>query len=187
MKKDNIDMLFDELRSEFDVENPGIGHHDRFLLKLKNQQSITTKSDSGAFNFWKPFLSIAASIVICFSVFVLLKPAEDVKDLASVSPEMAETQNFFTLTISEELLKLNEERSPETEKLINDAMKQMEILEKEYESLKIDLTESGDDKRVIYAMISNFQTRIDLLNSVMQTIENVKNLKENKNENSIII
>ena len=63
----------------------------------------------------------------------------------------------------------------------------MEILEKEYESLKIDLTNSGDDKRVIYAMISNFQTRIDLLKNVMETIENVKQLKKNNNENSITI
>ena len=98
-----------------------------------------------------------------------------------------ETQNFFTLTISEELLKLNEERSPETEKLINDAMKQMEILEKEYESLKIDLTESGDDKRVIYAMISNFQNRIELLQNVLEKIEEVKQLKQNENENSTTI
>ena len=100
---------------------------------------------------------------------------------------MSKTQNFFTSTISEELLKLNEERSPDTEVLINDAMNQMKILEKEYESLKIDLTNSGDDKRVIYAMISNFQTRIDLLKSVMETIENVKQLKKNNNENSITI
>lgn len=187
MKKDNIDKLFDNLQSEFDVENPIIGHQDRFLSKLKNQNSVTQTNNSSGSNFWKPFLSIAASLLICFSVFTVLNPSEDVKDLASVSPEMAETQNFFTLTISKELLKLNEERSPETENLINDAMKQMKILEKEYESLKVDLTESGDDKRVIYAMISNFQTRIDILNNVMQTIENVKNLKEINNENSITI
>ena len=187
MKKDNIDNLFEELRSDFDFENPNLGHQERFLEKLKNQNSETNESSSNSFNFWKPFLSIAASLVICISVITLLKPNEDATDLASVSPEMSDTQTFFTTVISEELLKLNEARTPDTENLINDAMKQMEILEKNYESLKIDLAQSGDDKRVIYAMISNFQTRIDLLKNVMETIENVKQLKENNNENSITI
>ncbi|MCF8273326.1 MAG: hypothetical protein K9I95_05785 [Flavobacteriaceae bacterium] len=184
MKKDTIDNLFEELRSDFDVENPNIGHQERFLSKLKNQNSENSKHTSNNVNFWKPFLSIAASVVICFSVFTLLKPSNNVKDLASVSPEMSQTETFFTSTISEALVKLNNERTSETEILINDALKQMNILEKEYESLKIDLTESGDDKRVIYAMITNFQTRIDILKNVMNTIEHVKQLKQNKNENS---
>jgi hypothetical protein len=187
MKKDNIDNLFEELRSDFDFENPNIGHQERFLSKLKNQNSENGKHSSSGSNFWKPFLSIAASVIICFSVFTLLKPSNDVKDLASVSPEMTQTQNFFTSAISEELIKINNERTPETEVLVNDALKQMKILEKEYESLKIDLTESGDDKRVIYAMITNFQTRIDILKNVMDTIEHVKQLKQNNNENSITI
>ncbi len=187
MKKDKIDNLFETLHSEFDFENPNIGHKQRFLSKLKNQNSETVIIASRKSNYWKPFLSIAASIALLISVFTMLQPTEQVKDLASVSTEMSKTQNFFTSTISEELLKLNEERSPETEVLINDGLKQMKILEKEYESLKIDLTKSGDDKRVIYAMISNFQTRINILKNVMETIENVKQSKQQNNENSTII
>jgi len=107
--------------------------------------------------------------------------------LASVSTEMSQTQTFFTTAISDELLKLKNARTPETETLINDAMKQMAILEKDYESLKIDLTKSGDDKRVIYAMILNFQTRIEVLKNVMETIEQVNQLKQKNHENSITI
>ena len=86
----------------------------------------------------------------------------------------SKTQDFFTSTIALELTKLNNERSPETEALINDALKQLDILEKDYNKLKIDLTESGNDKRVIYAMITNFQNRIEILQNVMQNIEEVK-------------
>jgi hypothetical protein len=50
-------------------------------------------------------------------------------DLASVSPELSETQDFFTITIENELKKLNKERSPLTERIINDALKQIQILE----------------------------------------------------------
>ena len=187
MKKDNNDILFEELRSEFDFENPSLGHQERFISKLKKQNSETVQKASNQLNFWKPFLSIAASLLICFSIITLLKPREKIKDLANVSPEMTQTQNFFSTAISEELEKLNNERAPETDVLINDALKQMKILEKEYESLKIDLTESGYDKRVIYAMITNFQTRINILKNALETIENVKQLKQNNNENSITI
>lgn len=187
MKKDRIDKLFEELHSEFDFENPNPGHQERFLSKLKNRNDSASKGTTSQSNFWKPFLSMAASIIICIGIFTILQPNNGIKDLASVSPEMSQTQNFFTTAISEELRKLNESRTPETEALINDAMKQMDILEEEYESLKIDLTESGNDKRVIYAMISNFQTRIDLLKHVMETIENVNQLKQQNNENQITI
>ena len=50
---------------------------------------------------------------------------------------------------------------------------------------KIDLTESGKDQRVIYAMISNFQSRIDILTTVLEQIEDVKQLKTNTNQTSI--
>ena len=52
-----------------------------------------------------------------------------------------------------------------------------------YEKLKLDLTSSGEDKRVIYAMITNFQNRIDLLENVLEQIEEIKQLKNSNNEN----
>jgi len=186
MSKDNIDKLFENLNNEFDVEIPNLGHQQRFLDKLNNQDKIVAAETPGR-NLWKPIISIAASLVLMFALFFGTQQEASAKDLASVSPEMAETQNFFTATISNELAKLNNETSPETKILVDDALKQIETLESEYELLKTDLTESGDDKRVIYAMISNFQNRIDLLQKVLQKIEEIKQLKQNNNENSTTI
>ena len=107
--------------------------------------------------------------------------------MASVSPEMQKTQDFFTLSINEELKKLNAEKSPETDALIKDALKQLAGLESEYEKLKTDLLESGKDQRVVYAMIANFQSRIDILNTVLEQIESLKELKNNSHENSITL
>lgn len=182
MKKDTIDDLFDNLKGEFDIEEPNQGHKLRFLDKLKTNDIVSNdfKKQSG-FN-WKPFLAIAASIVICFSVFMTLQNEPEAIDLASVSPELSKTQDFFTVTIENELKKLNNERSPLTEQIINDALKQIQLLENEYQNLITDLTESGNDQRVIYAMISNFQTRIAILNTVLEQIKDVQQLKINTNE-----
>ncbi|WP_299124770.1 hypothetical protein [uncultured Winogradskyella sp.] len=182
MEKDTIENLFDDLQGEFDINEPKQGHEQRFLDKLKANDVVSHEAKkSSGFN-WKPFLAIAASLVICFSVFITLNNDPEALDLASVSPEMAETQDFFTATIQNELKKLNSERSPLTEQIITDALEQIKILETDYQNLKTDLTENGNDQRIIYAMISNFQSRIDILNAVLEQIETIKELKINTDE-----
>jgi hypothetical protein len=182
MENDKIKDLFDNLKGEFDINDPQEGHESRFLDKLEASDIVVNNSNRpNGFN-WKSFLSIAASLVICISVFMVLQHQPETLDLASVSPELSKTQDFFTVTIETELKKLNKERSPLTEQIINDALEQIKILETDYQNLKTDLTKSGNDQRVIYAMISNFQSRIDILNTVLEQIKDVKQLKINNNE-----
>ncbi len=178
MKKDSIDQLFENLRDNFDVEMPHGGHQDRFISKLKVASEFSIEDTSRTPVFWKPFLAIAATIVLCLGLFITLYQPTATSGLASVSPEMSTTQDFFTSTIEKELTQLNKQRTPETKLLIDDALKQMKILETDYESLKNDLSESGDDQRVIFAMISNFQMRIDVLQNVMERIHQKKQLKQ---------
>ena len=182
MNKDNLEKLFENLKNDFDFENPNLNHQQRFLDKLKTQNKNAVPNIAKR-SYWKPLISIAASVVLLVALFFGSQQQASAKDLASVSPEMAQTQNFFTSTISKELAKLDEESTPETAILVQDALKQIEILESKYELLKKDLLESGDDNRVIYAMISNFQSRIDLLQNVLQKIEEIKQLKQITNEN----
>jgi len=184
MKKDPINELFKTLDDSFDIETPISGHEQRFLDKLKQQSNTVVYSQPKTTNYWKPFLAVAASIVLCFSIFTVMQQEPELMDLASVSPELSQTQSFFTTAIAQELASLESQRSPETETMIDDAMKQLSILEKEYEKLKINLNESGNDKRVVYAMISNFQNRIEVLKTVLEHIEDVKNFKLNQNENT---
>jgi septal ring factor EnvC (AmiA/AmiB activator) len=185
MNKDIIEDLFENLQHEFDVEAPSENHKKRFMKKLNNQDIAVANAPKR--NLWKPFMAIAASIAILISVFVGTQQEDNTGDLASISPEMAETQNFFNSTIASELIKIEKESNPETKLLVADAMMQLQRLEKEYESLKNDLSESGNDNRVVYAMISNFQSRIDILQNTLKQIENVKQLKNNHNENSTTI
>lgn len=183
MKDDNINKVFKTFKHDFDVETPNNGHEHRFLKKLKAQnQTHNIAANKTSKSIWKPFLGIAASIVLLISVAFSFNTEPKTKGLASVSPEMANTQSFFTAAIAEELEKIDSERTPETEALIKDAMLQMEILETQYTQLKIDLTESGNDKRVIHAMIENYWNRINILKSVLENIEGIKTFKQNTNE-----
>ncbi|MBO3116321.1 hypothetical protein J4050_06160 [Winogradskyella sp. DF17] len=179
-KNETIEKLFENLKGEFDIASPQEGHKARFIQRLDeiehkgghaNQQSTP----------WQKFLAIAASLILCSSIFMIIPKEPEVLDLANVSPQLSETQDFFTATIENELRKLNKEKSPFTEAIILDAMEEIKSLEQDYENLKISLSESGEDQRVIYAMISNFQSRIDILNTVLEEIETIKQLKTNTN------
>ena len=173
MKKnniENIDNLFKRLEDDFDTESPILGHQQRFLEKLEqSKENAPVKSKSRT--IWKPILAVAASIIICFGLFATFNQEKELEGLASVSTELMETQSFFSSAIETELILLKAKRSPQTNMLIDDALAQMALLEADYKKLKTDLSQSGNDRRVVYAMIANFQSRIDLLETVMETIE----------------
>jgi len=133
MKKDNLNTLFKSLEKDFDIEMPDLGHEQRFLNKL-NPESNVFENNSGR-SIWRPFVGIAASIALLISLFIGFQQDSTTNDLASISPEMANTQSFFTNAIAEELDKLEAETSPKVQILIKDAMIQMEILENDYEKL----------------------------------------------------
>lgn len=185
MNKDNLDELFVRLENNFDLENPSTNHKTRFLEKLNNQKGIKlVHVNKQKRSLLKPMMGIAASVVLLISLFIFSQKESVDRDLASVSPEMAKTQDFFMVSINDELHKLQEASSPETKKIIEDALSRIKVLEKDYESLKYDLNESGDDNRVIYAMISNFQNRIDILQNTLDQINTIKKISE---ESSSII
>lgn len=188
MDKDNLDKLFKRLENDFDVDAPSANHKQRFLNKLNENGALQpVKVDKQRRRLLKPLIGVAASLALLFTIFVSSQQNQNTNDLASISPKMAETQDFFASTIAEELSKIENEASPETQALIDDALKRMKILEVEYESLKTDLAESGNDNRVIYAMISNFQNRIDILQNALQQINTVKQFKNINDETSTTI
>lgn len=183
MSTDNLDNMFKSLQGSFDLEEPKDDHKKRFMAKL-NEQNKTSSVGKKEWTIWKPLIGIAASVVLIIALVIGNNQDASATGLASVSPEMAVTQDFFTSTISTELKKLENASNPETKVLIQDALNQMNRLENEYESLKTDLSESGNDQRVIYAMISNFQNRIEILQNTLKQIEIVEQLKNSKNENN---
>jgi len=187
MKDEELDSLF--TTEEFDIEEPRTGHEERFISKLKEEAQHQEGSKGNSKGFWSPWLAIAASlifIIILAGSFFSTQAYNKSTDLAAISPEMKETQDFYSTAIKAELEKVNLAKSPETEIIVNDALEQLERLDTEYKKLKQDLATSGKDKRVIFAMVSNLQQRIDLLNNVSFQIQEIKELKNNNHESTII-
>lgn len=188
MTNKEFDNLFEE--ADFDIAEPSAGHYDRFVKKLNEKKLLKEHKSGGKLRtLWGPFLAVAAGLLLIIMLagnFNGVGSLTQNGDLAGLSPEMRETHQFYTNLIKTELAKVKNANTPETEAIVKDALAQMEKLDEDYEKLKIDLKNSGQDKRVIFAMISNLQQRIDLLNNVLDHIENIKELKTPNYENNTI-
>lgn len=175
MKKtdDQLNGLFEKFENEWDIQVMDSNHEVRFLDKLKVKKSKKS--------YFVP-LSIAASIVIMLGVSLFYNTSENPKNLKFASKEVKQTDSIFTVLIEHQLDKIHEKKSPENEKIISDALKQMKTFDSDYEKIIKELAVNGESKQIIYAMISNLQTRISFLQSVLMQIEKNEKRKINIDE-----
>jgi hypothetical protein len=187
MKDESIERLFRELEGQFDTEEPMEGHQARFLDKLGAAQGTISINRKKPTTWWKP-LSVAASIVLLCALAIGLpdlNPSTE-QQLANISPEVSETRLYFTALIEERVSDLQAASTPETEQLITEALAQLKKLDDNYAKLEQDLINGGDPNLILNAMINNFQTRIALLQDVMNQIETIENYNNYDNENYTI-
>ncbi len=171
--KDNLENIFKTKKEEFDFAEPNIGHFDRFEAKLKGNDSSKVVKKTP----WH-WMAFAASILLLIGFWLGKQNGSDSLDLADVSPKMEETQNFYLAAIHKEIEVIKGQKTPENKKIIDDAFDQLKILETSYQKLTVELKESNEDKRVIYAMIANFQNRLEVLQNLMLQLEEFENYKE---------
>lgn len=177
MKKenDNWEKLFAKFENEWDVQELNPDHQVDFLNKL-NQKQPKKK-------YWF-VTAIAASIVLMIGISVFYKNDKP-KEFKFASKETKRTDSIFNVLIDNELVKLKEKSSPENEEIINDALQQMKVFDTDYQKIIRELQKNGENKQIIYAMISNLQTRISFLQTVLQRIEENENLKNTTHEKTL--
>jgi hypothetical protein len=164
MKKDNekLDTLFEKFNQQWDIEELSNGHKQRFQSKLIVKKRSISKLLP---------LAIAASIVLLLGISLIYNDDNKSSELQFASKETKQTDSIFTVIINKELEKLNGKKSPENKRIIVDALKQMKVLDQDYEKIIKELETNGENKQIIFAMLSNLQTRISFLQTVLQHIE----------------
>ena len=179
MKKENenLDQLFKKFENQWDVEEMNPDHQLDFMNKLNNEK----KPKKNYYAVW----GIAASIVLLLGISVFYNASQKPKEFKFASNETKRTDSIFNILIDNELVKLKEKSSPENEQIINDALKQMKVFDADYQKIINELQKNGENKQIIYAMISNLQTRISFLQTVLQRIEENENLKNTTHEKTL--
>ena len=178
MKKENttLDQLFEKHDNQWDVETPESNHQKRFLKKLDAKKSN-----------WKRFVTIgiAACIIMMLGLFIFNTTPKKTQELQFASKETKQTDSVFSVLIKNELEKIKEKKSPKNERIIADALKQMKALDNDYAKIIKELETNGESKQIIYAMLSNLQTRISFLQNVLIHLENNEKFKNASDEKII--
>lgn len=173
---EKLDQLFENLENQWDIHELDDHHITRFSGKMALKKR---KRNFGL------FYAIAASVVVLLGITLFYPKDDKHQELKFASKETKQTDSIFTVLIEHQLEKIEAKKSPENEKIINDALLEMRKLDSDYEKIKHELEVNGESKPIIYAMINNLQTRISFLQNVLQHIEETEKLKNLKNENTI--
>lgn len=178
MKKENnnLDQLFEKFENQWDVQEMDSNHQLDFLNKLNKKQPKKKN-----YAVW----AIAASIVVLLGTSLFYNNTQKPKEFKFASKETQRTDSIFSILIDNELIKLKEKSSPENEQIINDALKQMKVFDADYAKIITELQKNGENKQIIYAMISNLQTRISFLQTVLERIEENEKFKNTTDEETL--
>ena len=170
MSNHNLEAIFNT--HNWDIEEPSAGHEKRFREKLNAFKPKKRK------NYWTA-IGIAASFLLGISILYFTSLPQE-KEIV-FSPQVQETHDYFSSILTAEVSNLKKLENPATKMLIEDALLEMERLEKDYESLKIEIRKNGENKQIVFAMITNMQTRISF---IKQVLEQVEQLNSQSNENN---
>lgn len=159
-------------------------HQDRFLEKLDKALPKKRKSN---FNW----LQIAASVVVflgfsfgAYNYFQTEKPIEvattnlvETKTLGDVSPGLKKVEDYYLASINLELSKMK--YTPETKAIFDGYLLQLDELDKEYQRLLLELTESGPSELTVNALIDNLKFRLNLLHRLRSQLKVFKASDDN--------
>lgn len=174
-EKDELKDLFASF--DWDTEEPNEGHELRFLQKLDRPRRQRQRLYGT--------LSIAASVLILLGIFLWKNQA--VAPTYQMSPENREAQKYFASLIQKELATIQSEDAPIARGMVQDALKQMDKMEADYDRLAAELARKGENEQLIFAMITNLKTRIEFLERVSHQIKTIKKIhtEAHKDENTI--
>lgn len=157
---------FKENIEPFDSEEPTPGHAERFQKRLSSRKVKPTLR-----SLW-----MAATILAGFFVVTQLMPTaspdeagtveEATMGLADISPEMAEVELYFSEQIAEKKNSLD--TSKDEASLLGE---ELDKLEQNYSDLKLELSKTQGDERVVRWMIENYRLRLQLLELHLERTE----------------
>lgn len=169
--KDEIDVMFQNNHDNWDIKELPTHHSLVFMQKITSKKAKK--------HYWR-YATIAACILIGFGYFINQLNSYPQKNLKFASKETQQTDSIFTVLIAKELYKIQDKKSDANQKMVEDALKQMKEFDKDYQNILFELEKNGENKILIKALISNFQTRISFLEEVLKRIEEHENIENNE-------
>ena len=173
----NLEKFILENRADFDTEVPRLDVWAKLDRQLDRQRPAVRV-------VWMKRLRAAAAILVLLLAggaagAYLTNQNKSVDSLADVSPEHAEMERYFSSQVEEKMAKL---ASYKQDGVVKADIKE---LDETYEQLRQELQEApvGAEEMIIQAMIETYQTKINILEQVLEKVESVNPTTINPAEN----
>jgi len=164
---------------------------EQFIMNNKDSFNDVDPSD----NVWKGinkklrkntgFLQVAwkvAAVLFMVSTVYLLieKNLEESQVGPQFSEEFKQAEDYYTQLISLKRMQIQEELSPEEQGELLEEIDQLDVL---YIDLKKTYQTQAADDRVVDAMVSNLQLRLQILSKQLDILENIKDQNDEMESN----
>jgi len=191
--KDNIEEIILNNLKELNDSEPLDGHFERFQAKLNRQNKKKTITFSLV---WKVAAAVVFVLLAVNQANIYFSPDKQNANLAnnntefslaSVSPEYKEVEFYYTNAI---IVGLNQWNGLKTDGFISESEQEtmnaeLAEFEERFKALQTDLAANPNDERVINAMLEYYQAKLEIINMIVNKLQEVKQVKNNRHEDNI--
>lgn len=175
---DQLEILIRDSRDEIQNDLPHDGHFERFEMKLDNNRK------KKPVRFLAYVSSIAAVLVVALLVFTPGQGTSSSYTLSDVSEQYADVETYYQNTINKQFTLLESYEGSLDSEALKVAMEELEAYDTIYIQLCFDLAAAPNDERVINALLSYYQTKLEIVSTILNELENQKGNIHHENTNS---
>ncbi|OUR95544.1 hypothetical protein A9Q87_00040 [Flavobacteriales bacterium 34_180_T64] len=162
-------------------------HEARFLSKLEKAMPVT--SIKKRFSIMQLAASVVILIGLSFGASKYFETPEiepvkgeevaaNIKTLGDISPDFKKVEDYYLANINLELSKVK--LTSENKELFDSYVQRLEELNKEYDRLSVELTESGPNELTVSALIDNLKFRLNLLYRLKEQLKDLNDSDSNQ-------
>lgn len=174
-ERENIEDLILQNIDALNDNEPMDGHFERFEAKLNAQNTKKKKINFGM--VWKVAAAVVFVLLATNQAFIYFSPNRNNNmTLASISEEYKETEFYYTSSINSGIDQWNRlvsegKISDEEQQMMNNELSEFEDM---YKNLQKDLKANPNDERVISAIIEYYQTKLSVINIIIEKLKEVQ-------------
>ncbi|MDF1549297.1 MAG: hypothetical protein P1P88_15840 [Bacteroidales bacterium] len=179
---EKFEQFFKENRLRLDTENLDNAVWENISSTIKRQKSRNL--------FRQIYVAASLLLILGLSTVLYLKNSatDNQEKEASIfykfSPDLAEQEMEYIQLINNKVAIIKKQEVPaETIALFNEFIQQLEVIDKQYELYKIEISKQGYNEDLIQQIIYNYQLKLSVLQMLHSEIDKINRLtKKDKNE-----
>ncbi|WP_425392479.1 hypothetical protein [Ekhidna sp.] len=170
---DQLEKFIIENRDAFDDASPSENAWQQIDRRLDKKSSL-----------WPLMWKVAAVLFMASTIYLMIdRNSATVEDGPILSEEFTQAEDYYVSLISQKRQLIKEQLTPEQHQ---EFLVEIDQLDAMYVELKKTYQTNASNDRVMDAMISNLQLRLDILNKQLDILQSIKN-QNNENDISIEI